>query len=83
LEIIMSTTEFVIPLAQMNPEARIGAKRVAQENGVTVKTLRNWTFLGRYPRPEKENPHGRLYWRVGVVLEQLALHGKLSERGEP
>jgi hypothetical protein len=76
----MPTLNFAVPLSEMDPDAMIGSRRVAMENGITVKTLRNWTFIGKYPRPEKKNPHGRLEWRVRVVMEQRALHGKLAEQ---
>ncbi len=51
-------------------ERYLSKREVATLYGVTTRTIDDWTFNGRFPKPDRL-PSGRPRWRESVVQRQV------------
>jgi len=63
--------DWVPPIDTCSDDQLAPTEWVARWCGLKPKTVRNRWYAGRFPAPEKQDPHGRLFWRVGVIRAYL------------
>jgi hypothetical protein len=71
-------------LKQMDPNRYVDSQFIADYLGVKRKTIGNWASpaVGKFPKPDKENKHGRSYWLVSVFIAWLTEHNLLRDELE-